>query len=66
MGEQLNLMDMNNESYFDAIRLINILDGEARFDVACAEPFFWACKDSAARFVYTFPDGRQETLVIEY
>lgn len=66
MGEQLNLMDMNNESYFDAIRLINILDGEARFDVACTEPFFWACKDSAARFVYTFPDGRQETLVIEY
>lgn len=66
MGEQLNLMDMNNESYFDAIRLINILDGEAGFDVTCNEPFFWACKDSAARFVYTFPDGRQETLVIEY
>ena len=28
--------------------------------------FFWACKDTAAKFVYTFPDGREETLVIEY
>lgn len=66
MQEQLELMDMNNESCFEAISLIDTLNGEAGFDVACTEPFFWACKDSAARFVYTFPDGRQETLVIEY
>lgn len=59
-------MDMNNERCFDVFRLIDTLNGEAGFDVACTEPFFWACKDSAARFVYTFPDGRQETLVIEY
>lgn len=66
MQEQLELMDMNNESCFEAICLIDTLNGEAGFDVACTDPFFWACKDSAARFVYTFPDGRQETLVIEY
>lgn len=66
MQEQLELMDMNNESCFEAISLIDTLNGEVGVDVACTEPFFWACKDSAARFVYTFPDGRQETLVIEY
>lgn len=66
MQEQLELMDINSEKCFDTIRLIDTLNGEAGFDVACTEPFFWACKDSAARFVYTFPDGRQETLVIEY
>lgn len=64
--EQLSLMDMNSERCFDTIRLIDTLNGEVGFDVACTEPFFWACKDSAARFVYTFPDGRKETLVIEY
>lgn len=66
MQEQLDMMDINSEKCFDTIRLIDTLNGEAGFDVVCTEPFFWACKDSAARFVYTFPDGRQETLVIEY
>ena len=32
----------------------------------CNELFFWACKDTTAKFIYTFPDGRQETLVLEY
>lgn len=66
MQEQLDMMDINSEKCFDTIRLIDTLNGEAGFNVVCTEPFFWACKDSAARFVYTFPDGRQETLVIEY
>lgn len=65
MRDQLNLMDINSERCIDTIRLIDT-NGEAGFDIACTEAFFWACKDSAARFVYTFPDGRQETLVIEY
>ena len=32
----------------------------------CNDLFFWACKDTTAKFTYTFPDGRQEILVLEY
>ena len=39
---------------------------QRELDMECNEPFFLACKDSTAKLVYTFQDGREETLVIEY
>lgn len=66
MQKQLSFMDMDKTLCFENIKLVNTMTGETGFDIDCTEPFFWACKDSAARFVYTFSDGRQETLVIEY
>lgn len=66
MQEQLNLLDINWASCFENIKLVDTLTGEAGFDIACTEPFFWACKDTAAKFVYTFSDGGERTLIIEY
>lgn len=66
MQEQLNLMDMDRTLCFESIKLVDTLAGEAGFDIDCTEPFFWACKDTTVRFTYTYSDGRQETLVIEY
>ena len=48
----------------ESLSLIHICNVE--LDMECNDLFFWACKDTAAKFVYTFPDGREETLVIEY
>lgn len=66
MQEQLSLMDVNSTLCFENIKLINTMTGEAGFDIDCTEPFFWVYKDTAAKFVYTYPDGRQEVLTIEY
>jgi len=66
MREQLSLMDMDKTLCFENIKLVNTMTGEAGFDIDCTEPFFWACKDTAAQFVYTYSDGRQETLILEY
>ena len=66
MQEQLNLMDVNRTPCFENIKLVDTMTGEAGFDIACTEPFFWACKDTAAKFVYTFSDGGERTLIIEY
>ena len=66
MREQLSLMNMDRTVCFESIKLVDKPIGEAGFDMECSEPFFWACKDSVAKFVYTYPDGRQEVLTIEY
>ena len=66
MEEQLSLMNMDRMMCFERIKLVDKTIGEAGFDMECSEPFFWACKDSVAKFVYTYPDGRQEVLTIEY
>lgn len=66
MQEQLSLMNMDKMVCFERIKLVDKTIGKAGFDMECSEPFFWACKDSVAKFVYTYPDGRQEVLTIEY
>ena len=50
----------------DLYKILKTLHGAAELDMECNEPFFLACKDSTAKLVYTFQDGREETLVIEY
>lgn len=66
MREQLVHVDMKQSSCFQSISRADTLTGEAGFDVDCNELFFWACKDSSAKFIYTRPDGKQETLILEY
>lgn len=51
---------------FQTIRLTDTFQGNVELDMECNDLFFWACKDTTAKFIYTFPDGRQETLVLEY
>ena len=51
---------------FQTIQLTDTFQGNVELDMECNDLFFGACKDTAAKFVYTFPDGREETLVIEY
>ncbi len=63
---QLEVMEMNQTACFHSIVLADTISGEAGFDIACTEPFFWACKDSMVKFAYVCPDGEQETLVLEY
>ena len=63
---QLEVLEMNQTACFQSIVLTDTISGEAGFDIACTEPFFWACKDSMVRFVYVCPDGEKETLVLEY
>ncbi len=66
LRQQLSNADIEISSCFQTIRLTDTFWGDVELDMECNEPFFWACKDTAAKFVYTFPDGREETLVIEY
>lgn len=66
LRQQLEVLEMNRTACFQSIVLADTISGEAGFDIACTEPFFWACKDSGVRFVYAGPEGEQETLVIEY
>lgn len=66
LRQQLSNADIENSPCFQTIRLTDTFRGDVELDMECNEPFFWACKDTAAKFVYTFPDGREETLVIEY
>ena len=63
---QLEVLKMNQAACFHSIVLTDTIDGEAGFDIACTEPFFWACKDTTVRFVYTGQDGDREILVLEY
>ena len=66
LKEQLSRADMDNTTCFQNISLQRTLHGAAELDMECNEPFFLACKDSTAKLVYTFQDGREETLVLEY
>lgn len=66
LRQQLSGADMEKSPCFQVIRLTDTFRGNVKLDMECSEPFFWACKDTAAKFVYTFSDGREETLVIEY
>ena len=66
LKQQLSNADIEKSPCFQTIRLTDTFRGDVELDMECNEPFFWACKDTAAKFVYTFPDGREETLVIEY
>lgn len=66
LKQQLSSADIEKSPCFQTIRLTDTFRGDVELDMECNEPFFWACKDTAAKFVYTFPDGREETLVIEY
>lgn len=62
---QLGTMCMDDNSCFEHFELEKV-DGEAGINMECSEPFFWACKDCAAQFVYTFSDGGQERIIVEY
>ncbi len=66
LQQQLSNADIEKSPCFQTIHLTDTFRGDVELDMECNEPFFWACKDTAAKFVYTFPDGREETLVIEY
>lgn len=66
LRQQLSTTNIEKSPCFQTIRLTDTFRGDVELDMECNEPFFWACKDTAAKFVYTFPDGREETLVIEY
>lgn len=66
LRRQLSQADMEESPCFRSICLTDTFQGKAELDMDCSRPFFWACKDTLAKFIYTFPDGRRETLVIEY
>ena len=66
LGQQLEVLEMNQTACFQRIVLVDTISGEAEFDIACTDPFLWACKDSRVRFVYVGPEGEQEALVLEY
>lgn len=66
LRQQLSTADIEKSPCFQTIRLTDTFRGDVKLDMECNEPFFWACKDTTAKFVYTSPDGREEILVIEY
>lgn len=66
LKEQLARADMDRIPCFQNVSLGNDLRGVVELDMKCKEHFFLACRDSRAEFVYSFDDGTEETLVIEY
>ena len=66
LRQQLSNADIEKSPCFQNIRLTDTFRGDAGLDMECNELFFWACKDTTAKFIYMFPYGQQETLVIEY
>ena len=66
LQQQLSNADIEKSPCFQTIRLTDTFRGDVELDMECNELFFWACKDTTAKFVYMFPDGREKTLVIEY
>lgn len=54
LKEQLTRADLEDAPCFQKISLTDAFHGAAELDMDCNEPFFRACKDSTARFVYTF------------
>lgn len=66
LRQQLSRTNTERFPCFQTIQLTDTFQGNVELDMECNDLFFWACKDTAAKFVYTFPDGREETLVIEY
>ena len=66
LRQQLSRTNTERFPCFQTIHLTATFRGNVELDMECNDLFFWACKDTSAKFIYTFPDGRQETLVIEY
>ena len=66
LRQQLEGLELDRAACFRSVVLADTVSGEAGFGIACTEPFFWACKDTMARFVYFCPDGRREILVMKY
>lgn len=66
LRQQLSEADIDAAPCFRTINLANTIRGKVELDMECNKPFFWACKDSSAEFIYSYSDGQQETLVIEY
>lgn len=64
LRQQLSRTNTERFPCFQTIQLTDTFQGNVELDMECNDLFFWACKDTAAKFVYTFPDGREETLVI--
>lgn len=62
---QLENMDIDDTKCFDKVELFEMLTGDSGLAVACTIPFFWACKDTLASFIYTYVDGRKEKIIIE-
>lgn len=66
LRQQLSRTNTERFPCFQTIHLTDTFRGNVELDMECNDLFFWACKDTSAKFIYTFPDGRQETLVLEY
>ena len=66
LEEQLQSMDIDDGKCFDKVELIEMLTGDSGLEIECTTPFLWACKDTAAVFLYTFPDGEKKKILIEY
>ncbi len=65
LKEQLENMDIDDTKCFDKVELLEMFTGDSGLEVACTIPFFWACKDALASFIYTCVDGRKEKIIIE-
>ena len=66
LRQQLSRTNTERFPCFQTIRLTDTFQGNVELDMECNDLFFWACKDTTAKFIYTFPDGRQETVVFSY
>ena len=59
LRQQLSRTNTERFPCFQTIQLTDTFQGNVELDMECNELFFWACKDTAAKFVYTFPDVRE-------
>lgn len=66
LEEQLQGMDIDEMKCFDKVELVEMLTGDSGLEIECTFPFLWACKDTVAVFLYTFPDGEKKKILIEY
>lgn len=63
---QMQQLQIGSEDCFRKIILCTSRCGEAvRYEVETKDSFFWICKNECSRFIYVFPDGRQERVLVE-
>lgn len=63
---QMQRLKIESEDCFQKIILCTGgVEDSMRYEVEAKDSFFCICKDENSRFIYVFPDGRQESVLVE-
>lgn len=64
---QMQQLKIGSEDCFKKIVLyMNNSEQSMEYEVETQDTFFCICKNENSRFIYEFPDGRQESVLVEW